>query len=177
MRTWDDETNDAELLAMVDDVVRCVSLHDPARGLWDVSGTTATVWVDASSVGLGVAVEVNDDIVENVCYLQLDESAHINMAEMDAALKELNLAVAWGMTHIRLMTDSVTVHRWISDALIGKFCLKTKAAGKMLIICRHLNTLKAICQEYNPDVTMHPVNSAVNRADALTRVSWKWLTI
>ena len=174
-RTWDDETNDAELRAMVDDVVRRVSLHDPARGRWDVSGTTATVWVDASSVVLYVAVEVNDDIMEDICYLQPDESAHINMAEMDAALKGLNLAVAWDMTRIRLMTDSVTIHRWISDTLTGKSRLKTKAAGEMLI-CRRLNTLKVICEEYNLDVPVHRVNSAVNRADTLTRVPRKWLT-
>ena len=152
-----------------------VSHHDPARGHWDVSDTTATVWVDASSVALGVAVEVNDDIVEDVCYLPSDESAHINMVEMDAALKGLNLTVAWGMTRIRLMTDSATIHRWISDTLTGKSRLKTKAAGEMLI-CRRLNTLKVICEEYNLDVPVHRVNSAVNRADTLTRVPRKWLT-
>ena len=51
------------------------------------------------------------------------------MAEMDAALKGLNLTVAWGMTCVRLMTDSVIVHRWISDILTGKACLRTIAAG------------------------------------------------
>ncbi|KAK4314260.1 hypothetical protein Pmani_014414 [Petrolisthes manimaculis] len=174
-RPWDNETDNTELQAMVDNVVQRVSLHDPARGRWDVSGTTATVWVDASSVALGVAVEVNDDIVEDACYLRQDESAHINMAEMDAALKGLNLAVAWGMTHISLMTDSVTVHRWISDTLTGKARVKTKAAGEMLIR-RRLNTFKAVCEEYKLDVTLHRVSSAVNRADALTRVPQKWLT-
>ena len=111
---------------MVDDVVRRVSLHDPARGRWDVSDTTATVWVKTSSMVLDVAVEVNDDIVEDICYFRPGESAHINMAEIDFALKGLNLAVAWGMTRIRLMTDSVTVHCWISDTLTGKSRLKTK---------------------------------------------------
>ena len=105
---------------MVDDVVRRVSLHDPAGGRRDVSGTIATVWVDASSVALSVALEVNDHIVEDICYLRPDDCSHINMAEMDAALKGLNVAVAWGMTSIRLMTDSVTVHRWISVTLTGK---------------------------------------------------------
>ena len=160
---------------MVDDVVRRVSLHDPAGGRRDVSGTIATVWVDASSVALSVALEVNDHIVEDICYLRPDDCSHINMVEMDAALKGLNVAVAWGMTSIRLMTDSVTVHRWIFDTLTGKARLKTKAAGEMLI-CRRLNTLKAICKEYSLEVIVHRVNSAVNRADALTRVPRKWLT-
>ena len=73
------------------------------------------------------------------------------------------------------MTDSVTVHRWISAPLTGKARLKTKAAGEMLIR-RCLNTLKAICEEYSLEVIVHRVNSAVNRADALTRVPRKWLT-
>ena len=131
--------------------------------------------MDASSVALGVAVEVNGDIVEDACYLRQDESAHINMAEMDAALKGLNLAIAWGMTRIYLITDSLTVHRWISDTLTGKARVKTKAAGEMLIR-RRLNTLKAICEEYKLEVTLQRVSSAVNKADALTRVPQKWLT-
>ena len=45
-----------------------------------------------------------------------------------------------------------------------------------MLIRKRLNTLKAICEEYNLDVTVHRVNSAVNRADALTRVLRKWLT-
>ncbi|MPC76335.1 hypothetical protein E2C01_070745 [Portunus trituberculatus] len=72
MNTWDDETNDAKLRAMVEDVVLCIGVEDPARGRWDVSGTTATVWVDASSLALGVAVEVVDDLVEDACYLRPD---------------------------------------------------------------------------------------------------------
>ena len=62
---------------MVNEVVQHVSLHDPARGRWDVSGTIATVWTDASFMALGIAVKVNDNIVEDACCLQQDESAHI----------------------------------------------------------------------------------------------------
>ncbi|OUC41166.1 hypothetical protein D917_03593 [Trichinella nativa] len=43
--------------------------------------------------------------------------------------KGLNLALSWQMRRIRLMTDSATVHRWVTDGLSGKARLKTKASG------------------------------------------------
>ena len=42
-------------------------LEDPVRGIWQVSLHGAvTVWTDASSLGLGVALEVDGSIVEDV---------------------------------------------------------------------------------------------------------------
>ena len=45
-----------------------------------------------------------------------------------------------------------------------------------MLIRRRLNTLKAICEEYKLEVTVHRVNSSINKADALTRVPRKWLS-
>ena len=36
---------------------------------------------------------------------------HINVAELEAALKGLNLAIRWGLKFIKIMTDSATVYR------------------------------------------------------------------
>lgn len=55
------------------------------------------------------------------------------MAELDAAIRGINLAIAWGMKTIELRTDSATVFRWINDALSGLAHLRTKAHGDMLI--------------------------------------------
>uniref|UniRef100_A0A5S6QAW3 RNase H domain-containing protein n=1 Tax=Trichuris muris TaxID=70415 RepID=A0A5S6QAW3_TRIMR len=93
----------------------------------------AKVWVDASSLAHGVAIEVGSCIVEDAAWLRSDEAGHINMAELDTVIKGLNLAISWGMKNIEMMTDSATVHRWISDGLFGKARLKTKAASEMLI--------------------------------------------
>ncbi|KRX42513.1 hypothetical protein T06_13251 [Trichinella sp. T6] len=54
-----------------------------------------------------------------------------NMAELDAVIKGLNLAFSWQMRRIRLMTDSATVHRWVTDGLSGKARLKTKASVRI----------------------------------------------
>ena len=54
------------------------------------------------------------------------------MAELDAVIKGLNVAVVWKVCKVELMTDSATVHHWISDALSGKEQLKTKTQSEML---------------------------------------------
>ena len=42
-----------------------------------------------------------------------NEYNHINVAELEAVLKGVNMAIKWGLKNIEVMTDSVTVHRWI----------------------------------------------------------------
>uniref|UniRef100_A0A5S6QG46 Reverse transcriptase domain-containing protein n=1 Tax=Trichuris muris TaxID=70415 RepID=A0A5S6QG46_TRIMR len=42
-----------------------VKQHDPVRGRWDVTGETGKVWVDASGIAIGVAVEIGASIVED----------------------------------------------------------------------------------------------------------------
>ena len=100
--------------------MRRVEAADPARGRWDVAGEDATVWVDESSLALGVVVEIGGEAVEDSTWLRRDECSHINMAELDAALKGVNLVIPWGIKTVRLMTDSRTVYHSLSDALSGK---------------------------------------------------------
>uniref|UniRef100_A0A5S6QQT8 Integrase catalytic domain-containing protein n=1 Tax=Trichuris muris TaxID=70415 RepID=A0A5S6QQT8_TRIMR len=96
------------------------------------------------------------------------------MAELDAVIKGLNLAISWGMKNIEVMTDSATVHRWISDGLSGKARLKTKAASEMLIR-RRVDTVLSLAKEYDLDLVVTLVKSSSNKADVLTRVPQRWL--
>ena len=67
-------------------VAERLASDDPARGRWCVSGNSAVIWTDASSVAAGVVLETADgDVIEDACWLQRDETSHINMAELDAA--------------------------------------------------------------------------------------------
>ena len=87
--TWDEEIYDKSLRAMMEDTVRRVKQNDPAKGRWDVVGEEATLWVDASSLALGIVIEVDGHVVEDASW-QLrseDSSSHINMAELDAVIK------------------------------------------------------------------------------------------
>ncbi|KAF0309114.1 uncharacterized protein FJT64_019716 [Amphibalanus amphitrite] len=96
------------------------------------------------------------------------------MAELDAAVRGLNLAVAWGVTNIDLRTDSATVHRWVDDALSGRARLRTRAAGEMLIR-RRVDLIRQLANELELKVTVTLVRSEENLADALTRVPKEWL--
>ena len=171
---WDEVITEKSISDMVTEVLEKVAADDPAKGRWDVQGDELTVWTDASSLALGVAIEVEGEIVEDGSWLRRDDGTHINVAELDAVLKGVNMAILWGAKKIRLMTDSQTVYHWIANTLSGKSRLKTKAASEMLIR-RRLSTLQMLADEYKLDVTVHCVPSADNRADALTRVPQRWL--
>lgn len=108
-------------------------MNDPVRGKWAALGHEAKVWTDASSLALGMLLEIDEHVVEDASWLRKDESSHINMAELDAMIKGLNLALTWKVKGVELLTESSTVHHWISDALSGKSRLRTKAASDMLI--------------------------------------------
>ncbi|KRZ83029.1 hypothetical protein T08_13209 [Trichinella sp. T8] len=154
--SWDEVIDGDELRRLIHETALAVKKRDPARGRWDVSAEEAKIWVDANSLAIGVALEVGGSIVEDAAWLRPDDAQHINMAELDAVIKGLNLAISWQMRRIRLMTDSATVHRWVMDGLSGKARLKTKASGEMLIRRRSWK-------------------STYNKADELTCVPRRWL--
>ena len=172
--SWDEPITDGDLKEMVEEVVAKVAADDPARGRWDVPGSDVTVWTDASSLALGVAIEVDGEVIEDCCWLRRDKETHINVAELDAAVRGMNMAILWAAKKIHLMTDSRTVYHWILNTLSGKMRLKTKASSEMLIR-RRLRTLQMLTEEYELDVTVECVSSAANRSDVLTRVPERWL--
>ena len=173
--SWDQPTDDATLRQQVDYVASRLASDDPAHGRWHVGGDEAVVWTDASSVAAGVVLETpTGDPIEDGCWLRRDETTHINMAELDAAVRGINLAIAWGMRRVDLKTDSSTVHRWISDALSGRARLKTKAHGEM-IIRRRIDMVKQLVEEFGIALSVTLVPTAHNRADRLTRVPAEWV--
>lgn len=67
-----------------------------------MDGSEMKVWVDASSVGTRSEWER----VEDACWLCPTEDAkHINLAELDAAIKGVNLAHQWRALVLHLVTD------------------------------------------------------------------------
>uniref|UniRef100_A0A5S6QHX4 Integrase catalytic domain-containing protein n=1 Tax=Trichuris muris TaxID=70415 RepID=A0A5S6QHX4_TRIMR len=172
---WDEPVDDIRIRNHLADIVSKLKKSDPVHGRWDVSSKRAKIWVDASMLALGVALEVDGSVIEDGAWLRPEEARHINMAELDAVIKGLNLAIAWRMKQIELMTDSATVHRWIEDALSGRARLRTKATNEMLIR-RRLETVLALVKEYDLAVTITLVRSSENKADCLTRVPSRWLS-
>ena len=66
---------------------------DPTRGRWDVTGDEATIWVDASSLATGAVITVEEEVIEDASWLRKDGDSHINMAELDALIKGVNMAL------------------------------------------------------------------------------------
>ena len=117
------------------------------------------MWVDVSSLALGIVNEVDGHVVEDASWLRSeDSSSRINMAELDAVIKGVNPALAWNLKTLHVRTDSLTVYHWILNALSGKIRLKTKASNEMLIR-RRVDTIKALVDEYGIalDIELCPV--------------------
>ena len=145
--TWDDKITDPGIVVIMEDIEQRVRERDPANGKWEVDGNEATVWTDASSLAMGVVMVVEGEVVEDACGLRPNNDSHINMAELEALTKGINMALVWNMRQIHLRTDSLTVHRWVSDAISGRARLKTKAHGEMLIR-RRVGMIADLVAEY-----------------------------
>ena len=156
---------------------RITAEGDPAHGKWVVdSEAPITVWTDASSIALGVALQIEDDVIEDAAWLRpKDDSTHINRAELDAVLRGINLALKWGTRKLRVMCDSVTVCGWLTAVIERTHNVKTTALGEILIR-RRLDTLREIIDQENLEISVQFVRSSENVADPLTRVPKIWLS-
>ena len=174
-KNWDSVTADSPLRCMVSETIARIRQEDPAQGPWCVDGRDVNVWVDASSVATGVLLERDGITFEDACWLRsVDNVQHINMAELDAAIKGINMALQWKATILHLKTDSVSVYHWLLNTLTGKTRVRTKATSEMLLR-RRLETIKQLVEEYGLTIDVSLVPSNQNLADPLTRVPQRWL--
>ena len=172
---WDEEiSSNSNVHVMLRELVNRLRTDDPAKGSWKVSSDKAVLWVDASSISIGAVIEVEGRVIEDCSWLRNEDSTHINLSELEAVVKGINLAISWGMRNIQVMTDSASVYHWVSDVLSSKARVKTKASSEMLIR-RRLSLIKSLVEEYQLQLSIKLVKSAENLADVMTRVPRKWL--
>ena len=174
---WDDFIG-LEALTVMKEIFEQVRQDDPVKGPWSVPlERSGVVWCDASCLGLGVVLEIGGRVAEDIAWLRKKtDFNHINVAELDALVKGLNLAVKWNLNDVVLMTDSATVHGWVKLALSGDRNIRTKGAAEV-IIKRRLCILKNLVDELDLKIEVRLVPSARNKADVLTRVKTKWLEL
>ena len=172
---WEDGIGD-RAFGMIQDIVRRVKEEDPVRGKWYVPETRQGVlWCDASSIATGVLLEMGDSPVEDAAWLRKkDDYGHINVAELDAVLKGINLALKWGLRDVEVRTDSATVFSWVQSVITSEKRVRTKGAAEM-IVKRRLGILSELLSEYGIALRMTLVPSEKNKADVLTRVKRTWL--
>ena len=79
---------------MVSETMGSVQQNDPACGDWCLDSQELNVGVDASSLVIRVALEKHETLLEDACWLRPENDAqHINLVELDAILKGINLAL------------------------------------------------------------------------------------
>ncbi|XP_068240111.1 uncharacterized protein [Palaemon carinicauda] len=91
---WEDPVGEQSMM-MIKEVIEGVKLDEPLRGNWCVPSVKhGVVWCDASKIAMGVVLEINGKIAEDAAWLRKkDDFNHINVAELKAVLKGVNLAI------------------------------------------------------------------------------------
>lgn len=151
-----------------------VTARDNVKGRWDVHpASQGTVWCDASSLAVGVCLEIERNVDEDAsCLRKPDDTSHTH--QLEAILRGVNLALRWDLRELIIMIESVTVHGWVSSILTFERRIKTHGLGEALVR-RRLTLLKDIIDEYALKAEIRFVRSQDNKADGLTRVPKRWL--
>lgn len=172
---WDDNVGQ-ETVEMMKEIVERVRREDPVRGRWYApKSETGVVWCDASSIATGVMLEIDDTEVEDAAWLRKKgDFGHINVAELDAVLKGVNLAVKWDLREVEVRTDSATVVGWLKSISSAENRVRTKGASE-IIVKRRLGILQELMEVCSLKLTAVFVPSEKNKADGLTRVKRAWL--
>lgn len=174
---WDDGIG-KEAEALLQDLLVRVGREDPVGGVWSPPAPgdqPFRVWCDASSIAIGVVLEVGGCIVEDAAWLRkVDDSAHINVAELEAIIRGVNLAVKWGACALEVVTDSATVKGWLQSVFQSTRRAKAHGIAEMLVR-RRLGILAELIEEYGLRPVVLLVPSSQNKADSLTRVPSVWL--
>ncbi|XP_067930804.1 uncharacterized protein [Watersipora subatra] len=162
--------------SLVEDLSQRLDNHDPVKGTWSVMcDKEAVIWCDASSIAIECALQIDKDIVEDASWLRKDDDvSHINIAELEAVIKGINLMLHWGLRRAEVVTDSASVHAWVKSILEGTKRSKVSGLSEM-VIKKRLETIAQIIADYQLDVHVTLVPSERNLADKLTRVPQKWL--
>ena len=68
------------------------------------------MWCGASKVAYIVALEKENEVIEDGAWLRkADDNACINLAELNAVVKGVYLAMKWNQQDVAIMTDSAAV--------------------------------------------------------------------
>ena len=177
-KNWDEPVGD-DVVMQLEEVIELLQKRgDPVKGRWPVDTESDVIlWTDASLIAAGAVLEVDGDVVEDVCWLRpKHDSAHINLAELDAVIRGISLAVSWGLHRFVLVTDSATVAGWLKSVFDRTHNVRTRALNELLIR-RRLDILREVFSQERLQVTVRLVPSHINKADTLTRVPKRWLSL
>src|SRR5678815_3553880 len=176
-KSWNDLVDD-KVIRVLKEMLEEVKERDPVKGFWRVSDEDkGVVWCDASNLAIGAALEIGGKIVEDGSWIRKkNDVGHINVAELEAVIRGVNLALKWGLKELEIKTDSMTVVNWLGSAITMERRVKTRSSAEMLIK-RRLGVLSQLIIEFGLSVSVKFVRSEMNKADSLTRVRKSWMGI
>ena len=158
-------------------VLSCLDVDDQVKEIWSASSGKLNVWCDASQIAYGVALKRKNQIIEDGAWLRkADDGTHINLAELNAEIKGVNLAKKWGAGNIIIFTNSAAVYSWLSSLLKKDKRIKVSGLSEMLVK-RRLSIFLEPLEAYKVEWSVSLVSTTKNKADGLTRVPKHWLTI
>ncbi|XP_065195764.1 uncharacterized protein LOC135827166 [Sycon ciliatum] len=172
---WDDPVSH-EVVACCAEVIHRLQTDNPAQGVWSVpEGAQWSLWCDASDIAHGAVIQADGMIVEDGCWLrQKDDRRHINIAELDAVINGLNLAVQWQVKELTLFTDSKTVTAWLQSVL-GNVSRVRVSGLQQVLVQRRLQIITDLVAVTGLTVKVQWISSQQNKADQLTRVPSSWI--
>jgi len=124
-----------ESINFIREVMDRISNSDPVRGRWNVDmSRKCTIWCDASSIAIGCVLQIGDHVIEDGSWLrQENDCAHISIAELEAIMKGINLALKWNVKKLLIVTDSVVVHGWLASLKTRKNRIKVIEMSEILV--------------------------------------------
>lgn len=93
---WDDVMEDNILQKQMEYVATWQVRDDTCHSPWCVHSDQAIMWMEASTIATGVVETLQGNMIEDACWFWQDESSHVNMEELDAAVHGINIAIVWG---------------------------------------------------------------------------------
>ena len=91
-----------EAASRLAEVIARVEREDNVQGEWLVpKGSAGVVWCDTSGIATGVLLEIGGVVAEDAAWLRKkDDYGHTNIAELEAVVRRVNLALKWGLREI-----------------------------------------------------------------------------
>ena len=172
---WDDIVPD-DLQVLCQEVEQRVGHEDPVHGFWSNPVSSEwKVWCDASSIAYGVVLQAGQVVMEDQGWLRpSDDQAHINVAELGAVIKGLNLATYWDVKELTVVTDSKTVFGWLRALLDDTKRVKVSGLHEV-VVARRLQGIDDLIATTQMKVSVEWVPSRDNLADKMTRVPGKFV--
>jgi len=79
-------------------------------------------------------LKIGDHVIEDGSWLkQENDCAHISIAELEAIMKGINLALKWNVKKLLIVTDSVVVHGWLTLLKTRKSQIKVTGMSEILV--------------------------------------------